>query len=406
MTSGIAAGECRTSKLSTAMNSLTRHELSDRPSLIYVSPIVPALTGNGLAMRAAHVLLALSRWYRVTLLVAVRYASPSGQTVPEEIAGRCREVVVVPGSAALQATIALRDAPFDVVHVFRIAAVEYARPYLETEPAPRRWLDLDDVESTKHRRIAALHRRHRDPARARTEEEVASAALRAENDVLPRFDRVYVCAEHDVERLPRSVRSRATVLPNAVAVPEQTLPPPERDPVEILFVGTLSYYPNEEGITWFAEQVLPLVRLKSGRQVVLRIAGRTFAPLVRALEAVPGIDFTGYVPDLLEWYERCLLVVVPIRAGGGTRIKVLEAFAMRRPVVATTIGAEGIAARHGEHLLLADDPKSFAASCARLIEEPALGERLATNAYALFSERYTFEALARIVAPGRGLPPR
>ncbi len=388
------------------MDSFPREALSDRPSLLFVSPIVPALTGNGLAMRAAHVLMALARWYRVTLLVTIRYPSPSGETVPNEIARSCHEVVVVPGWTALQATIALQDAPFDVVHVFRIATAKYARPYLEAEPTPRRWLDLDDVESTAHRRIAALHRRHRDPARARMEEEAASAALRAEEEILPRFERIYICAEGDVERLPCSVQSRAVVLPNVVAMPEQTLPPPQDEPVEILFVGTLGYYPNEEGITWFAQQVLPLIRQEMARQVVLRIAGRRFTPLVRALALIPDVDFTGYVPDLGELYGRCRLVVVPIRAGGGTRIKILEAFAMRRPVVATTIGAEGIAARHGEHLLLADDPTSFAANCARLIEEPGLGEQLAGNAFALFSERYTLETLARIVAPGPGPLPR
>jgi glycosyltransferase involved in cell wall biosynthesis len=379
---------------------------SYQPSLLYVSPVVPALTGNGLAMRAAHVLLALSRWYRVTLLVAARYASPAGLDVPDEIANHCREVVVVSGQDALQATIALIDAPFDVVHVFRIATVEHARPFLETAPAPQRWLDIDDIESSTHRRIAALYRRHRDSMQARQEEADASAALRTEEEVLPHFDRLYVCAGGDVERLPRSVQSRAIVLPNAVPMPEQSLPPPQEDPVEILFVGTLPYYPNSEGITWFAEQVLPLIRLKTRQQVVLRIAGRPFTPLVRALDELPGVEFTGYVADLRELYGRCCLTVVPIRAGGGTRIKVLEAFALGRPVVATTIGAEGIVARHGEHLLIADDPTSFAASCVQLIDEPALADRLTANAFALVSERYTFEVLARVVAPEPDLPPR
>ncbi|MEA2584608.1 MAG: polysaccharide biosynthesis protein PslH [Thermomicrobiales bacterium] len=83
-----------------------------------------------------------------------------------------------------------------------------------------------------------------------------------------------------------------------------------------------------------------------------------------------------------------------------------EAFALRRPVVATTIGAEGIDARDGEHLLLADDPDEFAARCAQLIDEPGLGDRLAANAHALFSARYTLEALARLVAAEPSPPPR
>jgi glycosyltransferase involved in cell wall biosynthesis len=363
---------------------------------------VPALTGNGLAMRAAQVLMALSRHYRVSLLVAAQYPSPAGRDVPAEIAASCREVVVVPAAQALVTTIALRDAPFDVVHVFRLGTVPYAESYLDE--APVRHLDLDDVESSAHRRMATLHHQHRNRRQAQIEERIANATAIAEAQTLPRFDRIYVCADGDIGFLPRSVQTRAFVLPNVVSVPTPLPTAPGQEPVELLFVGTLGYFPNTEGITWFAEKVLPLVRRRAKKRVVVRIVGREHPPLVSALASRPGVDFVGYAPDLLEWYARCRLVVVPIRAGGGTRIKILEAFAMRRPVVATTIGAEGIDARDGEHLLLADDRRAFAASCARLIDDPALGERLTAGAFALVSARYTPEAAARCVAPGPAPP--
>jgi glycosyltransferase involved in cell wall biosynthesis len=366
-------------------------------SLLYVSPVVPALTGNGLAMRAAHVLLALARSYRVSLLVAVRYGSPAGGTVPAEIAAHCREVVVVSAQEAQHSTVVFRDAPFDVVHVFRLAAVSAAQPYFECEPPPRRHLDLDDVESTTRLRIAALYRRHGDRRRAR-EEAAATAAEAAEATVLPLFDRIYVCADGDVVRLPWSVRSRVTVLPNALPAPAPPPPPPIADTVALLFVGTLDYFPNADGIAWFVKEVLPALRKRSARRIAVRIVGIGSSPLVTGLAARPGVELVGYVPDVREWYARCQIVVVPIRAGGGTRIKVLEAFSLRRPVVATPIGAEGIDARHGEHLLLADDPKAFADRCARLVDHPDVGERLAANAFALFSARYTLEAMATIVA--------
>lgn len=377
-----------------------------QPSLLYVSPVVPILTGNGLAMRAAHVLLALARNYRVSLLVAARYGSPAGWDLPAEIAAACRETVVVPAQEALLSTVVFRDAPFDVVHVFRLAAVPAAEPYLAGEPPHQRHLDLDDVESTSRRRIAELYRRHGDERRARAEEEAAAAAAAAEAETLPSFDRVYVCAEGDVSRLPGYVRSRVVVLPNALPMPAPVPPAPDSEKVEVLFVGTLDYFPNAEGIAWFAREVLPAIRKRTRRPVALRIVGIGFSPLVAALAALPGVDLVGYAADVRAWYARCRLVVVPIRAGGGTRIKVLEAFALRRPVVATTTGAEGIAARDGEHLLLADDARAFADRCLRLIEEPGLGEWLAANAFALFSTRYELAALARIVAAAPAPPPR
>jgi glycosyltransferase involved in cell wall biosynthesis len=377
-----------------------------QPSLLYVSPVVPALTGNGLAMRAAHVLLALAQSYRVTLLVAARYASPAGRFVPAEIAAHCREAIVVPAPQTLVSTAAFRDAPFDVVHVFRLATIPSALPYFDADPPPARHLDLDDVESTSRRLIAALYRRHGDNRQARREEEAAAAAAVAEADTLPLFDRIYVCADGDVTRLPLPVRARTVVLPNSLPVPPPLAPTPPAAPVGLLFVGTLDYFPNADGIAWFAREVLPAIRKRSVRPVVVHIVGRHTSPLVAELADLPGIELAGYVADVRGWYERSHIVIVPLRAGGGTRIKVLEAFALRRPVVATTIGAEGIAARDGEHLLLADEPKVFADRCLRLIDDPALGARLAASAFALFSARYELEALARIVAALPLPPPR
>ncbi len=127
---------------------------------------------------------------------------------------------------------------------------------------------------------------------------------------------------------------------------------------------------------------------------------------VNALRDVPEVQLVGAVPDLAPWYSSADAVLVPLRAGGGTRIKVLEAFAHRRPVVSTAVGAEGTAARDEEHLLLGDTPETFARQCARLMAEPDLGEQLAARAFDLFSRTYTTAAVARALAacddPPRG----
>jgi glycosyltransferase involved in cell wall biosynthesis len=122
------------------------------------------------------------------------------------------------------------------------------------------------------------------------------------------------------------------------------------------------------------------------------IVGNAPSDEVRRLAAEPGVCVAGPVPDMAPWYGEADAVVVPIRAGGGTRIKVLEAFSYRRPVVSTTLGVEGIDVRHDEHLLIGDTPETFAEECCRLMADPALAHRLVEGAYSLLIERYVLLA--------------
>lgn len=402
--------------------------------LLYISPVVPAATGNGLAMRAGMVLRVLAERHRVRLLVVPRFPSPDAE-LPPELAGRCREVVILPRVPAAApeptrlprslrawlgldrppaarpepAETPLLDVAFDAVHVFRLSMLPYARPYL-APPAgrrPARHLDLDDVESITLGRLAELYRRNREAALARHHAAEATSHRRLEDEVLRDFDRLYVCSEADRRLLlARRPRARLCVLPNALPVPAPLPRPPEAGPFTFLFVGTLGYYPNEDGLRFFCREVLPRLQRIAPRDVRLDIVGIGMSAGVQALGELPGVRLVGYVPDVAPRYAWADAVVVPIRAGGGTRIKVLEAFAHRRPVVSTTVGAEGIDARDGEHLLLGDTPEDFAERCARLMTEPALGAGLAERAFALFSARYTIEAAARAVAACDDSPPR
>jgi glycosyltransferase involved in cell wall biosynthesis len=131
---------------------------------------------------------------------------------------------------------------------------------------------------------------------------------------------------------------------------------------------------------------------------LVNIAGfgdmRPLRPLIR----IPEVRLIGAVPEVQPWMEEADAVVVPVRAGGGTRIKILEAFSFQRPVVSTSTGTEGIAARDGEHLLISDTPEKFAGQCLRLMSDPALGARLAANARRLVEDEYSMEALARTMA--------
>jgi glycosyltransferase involved in cell wall biosynthesis len=188
------------------------------------------------------------------------------------------------------------------------------------------------------------------------------------------------------------------VLPNAVRVAEIGPPPWEGSPFIFLFVGTLGYYPNEDALRYFCTRVLPLIRRDARIEVDVNVVGAGSPDGVAMLARLPRVMLVGEVPEVEPYYYRAHAVVVPVRGGGGTRIKVLEAFGYRRPVVSTSIGIEGIEARNEEHVLLADTPEEFARQCLRLMDEPVLRERLASNAFALVTRAYTPEAVARTAA--------
>jgi glycosyltransferase involved in cell wall biosynthesis len=305
-----------------------------------------------------------------------------------------------PTDLVAQAGSAFQDVPFDVVHVFRLAMLPFARPYVGASGRRlRRHLDLDDVESITRRRLAELYRSNGDDVLACFEEAAAARAEALEAEVLRDFDRIYVCSEVDKQALAARSNTPVCVLPNALPV-SAPLPRPGRTggPFTFLFVGTLGYYPNEEGIVHFCAEVLPLLRRTAPRDFQVIIVGSGATPAVQQLAGRPEVRLVGAVPDVAPWYAEADAVVVPIRAGGGTRIKVLEAFSYRRPVVSTSIGIEGIGAHDGKHVLVGDTPAAFSEQCMRLMTDPSLSERLTDRAFSLFMRAYTTDAVARSLA--------
>jgi sugar transferase (PEP-CTERM/EpsH1 system associated) len=219
---------------------------------------------------------------------------------------------------------------------------------------------------------------------------------REEHAVWDRVDGVTVTSAADAARV-RADRpgARVAVVPNAVDVdlfrPRAGDPAPDRS--TLLFFGALDYYPNLEGLLWFLDEVWPRV-LESHPAVRLRILGRRPPPALVARQG-PRVEVAGFVEDLRPSLAAAAAVIVPLRLGGGTRLKILEAMAMERPVVSTTVGAEGIDVAGGRELLLADEPERFAAEVRRLLDDPALGSRLGRSARALVAARYSWRASAR-----------
>jgi glycosyltransferase involved in cell wall biosynthesis len=208
-------------------------------------------------------------------------------------------------------------------------------------------------------------------------------------------DGIAVCSVADRERILRDLpAARTVVVPNAADVehyrPRPGDPPP--DGRTVLFFGLLSTLPNVDGIRWFVQEIWPRIR-QSRPDARLKILGKGAPPEVQAL-AAPGIEVTGFVEDLRPHLASAAAVVVPLRLGGGTRLKIVEAMAMARPVVSTTLGAEGIDARPGAELLLADLPEAFAAAVVQLLQDGATAARLGSAGRRLAEERYSWEGAA------------
>jgi glycosyltransferase involved in cell wall biosynthesis len=217
-------------------------------------------------------------------------------------------------------------------------------------------------------------------------------------DVLARrylaaFDRVTVCSETDAGRLFTSFPdARLAVVPNGYppTACRRRHRPAERGPLRLLFVGALGYFPNADAARFLCHRVLPALRRLTDRDIRIELVGAGGdAAALADLPRHPEVRLHGFVGDLAPLYAPADVAVVPVRAGGGTRIKLLEAFAHRVPVVATKLGAEGIDAADGEHLSLADDAEAFAGACLEVKQNPAQAAARASRAAALLAARYS-----------------
>ncbi len=163
-------------------------------------------------------------------------------------------------------------------------------------------------------------------------------------------------------------------------------------PNSILFTGAMRHGPNAEGAIWFAREVLPLIKQQIPA-ATFTVAGADPPPAVKALTA-NGVKVTGTVEDIHQYLGKTQLTVVPLHAGSGTRLKILEAFAARRPVVSTSLGAEGLDVVDGNHLLIANSAREFALAVTHLLEHPAQADALAAAGQKLARERYDWTLIA------------
>jgi len=247
-------------------------------------------------------------------------------------------------------------------------------------------LDLDNLASTYMRSVRRIKPRGTDALKARFLEAVFR---RRERTFRQRFTTLSVCSEADRKDLGGG--DAIHVIPNGFLAPTgEPARKPWREP-RVGFIGLGSYEPNIDGVEWFLRECWPSVRrLVPG--VRLRVAGRESD--ADRFNRPEGVDFLGEIADSAAEMATWWAMVVPIRLGAGTRVKIAEAFSRKCPVISTTLGAFGYDVQDWQHLRLADTAPAFADACVDVLRDPASAERLAERAFADYLQRWTWDAIA------------
>ncbi len=211
-----------------------------------------------------------------------------------------------------------------------------------------------------------------------------------------RFDHVVAVSTDDAMAFTasygaKSVSSVSTGVDTNYFKPSLSVP---RKKNNLVFTGSMDWLPNEDAIVWFVESILPIVQ-QTVPDVSLTVVGRAPSPRIVALGSNSAVEVTGSVPDVRPFIDRAELFVVPIRIGGGTRLKIYEAMAMERAVVSTTVGAEGLPVKDGVHVLLRETPEATAQAITTLLANPEQCVALANAGAQLVRERFGWDGVAR-----------
>lgn len=385
--------------------------------LLNITNQVPYPLISGAPLRTYNILRRLARDYEVYLA-----AFTETEEQREELAHLlhiCREVVTVRRKSLKEAmhfgkvlTSLLQGEPPEIRLAFSedlareiqrlvdrvdfdVVLIEHGSMgmYLEALPSRLRkravWV-LHDIDFDKFMRIAHITPRKGAKMRAWIH---AKMMRRWQPQLASLFGFCVTMSEADRRLLLSANGSlRVGVSPNGVDTNRYRPLPDESTAAEILFVGNMGYEPNADAAVYFCEEVLPLIRRRVP-DVKVWIVGIEPGSSVTRL-AGNGVFITGGVPDVSFYYKRSKVCVVPLRAGSGTRLKILEAMALGRPVVSTSMGCEGLSVVDGENLLIADDNKLFAEQVVRLLTDSELRARIARNARQFVTASYDWDVIA------------
>lgn len=382
-----------------------------KPKALFLSPEAPYPVIGGGPLRSASLLEYLARRYAVHAIVFREAGVPNpASSFPAGLVERLDVIELPYHSRSPWARVArnipriLRNRPplldrfsgftLNLADRYDVAVVEHfwCAPYIEQlrPRADRVIVNLHNIESAWHESLA----RSEPGLRALALRRFAAAARALEQDLLPQFDAVLAASLHDsavVKTMAPAVS--AVVYPNALPA----IPVPHREERhEIVFSGNLEYQPNIGAVRYFHERVWPLLKSR-WPELRWKIVGKNPRGVEALVRGDPRIELTGFIDDAIAFLACAQAAVVPVLAGSGTRVKILEAWAAGTAVVSTTIGAEGLDCTPGQHLLIADDPDSFAEAVSALLSAPQHRNRVGAEGRGLFEEKYTWPAAWQVL---------
>lgn len=388
-------------------------------NILYLTPYLPYPPHSGMNIRSLHLLKALAKHGAVTL---VSFGDQAGQAAHlAALRPWCAQVVIIPrrnrhwqadilswrrkisyfldvgfmdliGPEAPELKMALRRldiTQFDlIVTRYCHMAAQLFRAYGVRSVRERLVIDVDDVilplyEQAVHALPASLKR---------LKHEVGLALLRRYYQLMRHASVCLVTRESDSSYLTKQNLSRCAVLaPNVVEVnglsAVQTELAQDTAP-EILFCGSLDYRPNFEAVQYFHDRILPQILNQFPKAKFVVVGGGSGSGR-QSVKALSGVTLVSSPPEVAPYYQRATLVVVPLLSGVGTKLKLLEAMALKRAVVSTSIGCEGLEVIDGRHVLIADEPDQFAQRCVELLANPQKRAVLASNGYELVKTKYS-----------------
>jgi sugar transferase (PEP-CTERM/EpsH1 system associated) len=251
-------------------------------------------------------------------------------------------------------------------------------------------LDMQDILS-EHERLVMLAKTkvtHRFTAWLEWKKMLA-----LERSAVRRFDMCVTMSKDDKSKFLELIPgTQVAVIANGVDIDYFQPQPAQTEEANLVFVGNIQYTPNADAVLYFYQEIWPLIRQKRPN-LQFYVVGWGPPPEVRALDEDPNVTVTGFVDDVRPYLANGTVVVIPIRFGSGTRLKILDAWAMAKPIVSTLLGAEGLAVQHGENILLADEPEQFAQSVLSLLDDRQQRARLGQAGRQLVESKYSWTAI-------------
>lgn len=395
-------------------------------NILFLTPQIPCPPWQGTTLRNYHLIEGLAEHHAVSLLSFQEPMQPADATGWGRLPELCETIVTVPmptrttaqrlldlirtkqpdmalrlqsSAFARRLTDWLGAESFDIVHIEGIEMAPYL-PLIATVPdAPSTLFDDHNAEYVLQKRafetdLRLPHRWH------------AAAYSFLQWRRLRRFEAQicraadHVVAVSDTDRLALEalrLQKQVWVIPNCIDVASYALPSDQPETVPaftLLFTGKMDFRPNIDAALWFGQEIWPLIKAEEPA-ATWGIVGKSPHPRLDALRSDPSITIVGQVPEMPPYLQAAQIYIIPLRIGGGTRFKLLEAMAAGTVVVSTAVGAEGVPVRTGRDLLLADHPADFAAAVLRLLRDPDLRDRFSFSSLALVREQFDW----RIIVP-------